>query len=195
MAIASHFRAIRRALRSASGFGRFGRDDNGVTAVEFALVALPFFALLFVTIQIGIVYFAGQALEGAVTTASRMIRTGQAQQQNFDAAKFKNLICAEVDTLFNCSDLSVDVQTIKTFGAADLSPPIDKVTGNLKLDPKYAPGDGGDIVVVRTFYEWPVFTKLLGLDLGNLADGNHLLSATTAFRNEPFAWKSAGAGP
>jgi Flp pilus assembly protein TadG len=195
MAIASRLRAIHRALAWASGFCRFGYDDRGVTAVEFALVALPFIALLFATIQIGLVFFAGQALEGAVTTASRMIRTGQAQQLNFDAGKFKEQICAQIGTLFDCPELTVDVQTIKAFGAADLSPPIDKATGNLNVDPKYAPGDGGDIVVVRTFYEWPLFTQLLGFNLSNVADGNHLLSATTAFRNEPFPWKSAGAGP
>ena len=73
-------------------------------AVEFGLVALPFFALLFAIIQVGLVFFAGQALEGAVATASRMIRTGQAQQQNFDAAKFKDQICTQIETLFNCPE-------------------------------------------------------------------------------------------
>ena len=49
-------------------------------------------------------------------------------------------------------------------------------------------GKGGDIVVVRAYYEWPTFSKLLGLNYSNLSDGNHLLAATAAFKNEPFPW-------
>jgi Flp pilus assembly protein TadG len=195
MAIAVRARAAATRLEVVVRLARFRRDENGATAVEFGLIALPFFAILFAIIQAGLVFFAGQVLDSAVANASRLIRTGQAQQQNFDAAKFKDQICEQVDALFSCPDLKIDVQRFKTFGDVDLSPPIDKATGNFKMDPKYQPGDGGDIVVVRTFYEWPVFTKLLGFDLTNLANGNHLLSAVTAFRNEPFPWKSAGAGP
>jgi hypothetical protein len=50
----------------------------------------------------------------------------------------------------------------------------------------YNPGSGGDIVVVRLFYQWPLFVTGLGLDITNLSGSKRLLSATAAFRNEPF---------
>ena len=43
-------------------------------------------------------------------------------------------------------------------------------------------------MVVRAYYEWPTFVTGLGNNLGNMPDGNRLLVATAAFRNEPFSW-------
>ncbi len=51
----------------------------------------------------------------------------------------------------------------------------------------YQPGGPGDIVVVRLFYQWPVYVSLLGFNLSNLNGGKRLLVATAAFRNEPYA--------
>ena len=45
---------------------------------------------------------------------------------------------------------------------------------------------GGEIVVVLAFYEWPIHANILGLGLATLSNGKHLIAATTAFRNEPF---------
>ncbi len=39
--------------------GRYRRDSKGATAIEFAFVALPFFALLFAIIETALVFFAG----------------------------------------------------------------------------------------------------------------------------------------
>ena len=73
-----------------------------------------------------------------------------------------------------------------TFDRIDLSVPV--TDGNLNVQENYDPGKGGDIVVVRAYYEWPVFVRLLGNDLSTLSNGTHLLVATAAFRNEPFPW-------
>lgn len=168
--------------------GRFGRDQRGATAVEFGLVAIPFIALMFAILETALVFFAGQTLETATINAARLIRTGQAQQQGLSAAAFKDKVCSQVMALFDCTaQLKVEVSTFPSFATVDLSKPVD-AGGNLKTSFNYAPGKGGDIVVVRAFYEWPVFVKLLGLDLSNMGNGSHLLSATAAFRNEPFPW-------
>lgn len=175
-------------IAAASGLKRFRQDKSGATAVEFGLVALPFIGLLFAILETALVFFAGQTLETAVADASRLIRTGQAQQQGFDANDFKDKICERVMALFGCdSDLVFDVRTYQTFDSIDLTKPVDE-NGNLQTNFTYQPGKGGEIVVVRAFYEWPTFSTLLGLDLSNMADGKHLLAATAAFRNEPFPW-------
>ena len=170
------------------GLARFRRDQTGATAVEFGLVAAPFLALMLAILETSIIFFAGQTLETAVSNAARLIRTGQAQQQGFDANKFKDQICMQVMALFDCNgELVFDVRTYQTFDSINLNKPVD-ANGNLKTDFVYQPGKGGEIVVVRAFVEWPTFSKLLGLNFSNLADGNHLLAATAAFRNEPFPW-------
>jgi Flp pilus assembly protein TadG len=181
--------AERRGL--AQVVRRFGRDERGATAVEFGIVAIPFIALMFAVIETALVFFAGQALETATSNAARLIRTGQAQQLGLTAATFKDLICGQLTYLFDCpGGLYVDVKKYDSFAEVDISRPI-APDGNLKTAPTdytYQPGGGTDIVVVRTFYEWPTFVAKLGNNMGDLADGKHLLAGTAAFRNEPFPW-------
>ncbi len=50
---------------------RFGRNRHGSAAVEFAIVAPIFFALIFAIIEKAIVFFAGQVLESAVQDSVR----------------------------------------------------------------------------------------------------------------------------
>jgi Flp pilus assembly protein TadG len=173
-------RPIRRARRS------FRKDSSGATAVEFALIALPFIAMMGAIIETGILYFADSALDNATSEASRLIRTGQAQQSGFDAAAFRQKVCDGVTPLFTCSGIKVDVRTTTDFSSADVGTPV-KADGSFD-DSKfqYDAGHGTDIVVVRVYYEWPAMLNLLAKD--SSLNGNHLLAAVTAFRNEPFSW-------
>ena len=165
----------------------FRRDRSGATAIEFGLVALPFTALMFAVLETAIVLFANHALDTATGDAARLIRTGQAQQQGFSADAFRQKICDSASILFDCDSIKVDVQRYPTFGTVDLSTPLDE-NGNFVDNARYLPGNGGDVVVVRAFYEWPVVVKLMGHDLTNTPSGRRLLAATAAFRNEPFPW-------
>ena len=76
--------------------GRFIRQRDGATVVEFGLVALPFLGLLFAILQTALVFFAGQVLQTAVTNASRLIMTGQAQTGGYTAASFQNAVYAQI---------------------------------------------------------------------------------------------------
>jgi Flp pilus assembly protein TadG len=172
---------------------RFARREDGTTAIEFGLVAAPFFALLFAIIETAMVFFAGQTLETAVSDSGRLIMTGQAQQQGFDQAAFKKKICdpaqptqSLLTALFDCSKLVVDVRKYTNFSAAQTGKPLD-AGGNLTGPFQYQPGCSGDIVVVRLMYPWPTYVSLLGLNLSDMAGGDRLLMATSAFRNEPFS--------
>ncbi len=51
----------------------------------------------------------------------------------------------------------------------------------------YNPGGPGDIVMLRLYYQYPVFVNLLGFNLSNLNGGLNLLAATAVFKNEPYA--------
>lgn len=175
-----------RAFARSSLLGRFGRDRNGATAVEFALIAAPFFGIMFATLQTAILFFAAQTLETAVADSSRLILTGQAQSASFDAAAFKQAVCGRLVMFSNCtSDMYIDVRTAANFGNADMSKPIN-ASGDFVNNFTYQPGAAGDIVVVRAMYQWPVYVSLLGLHLANMNGGKRLLMATAAFRNEPF---------
>jgi Flp pilus assembly protein TadG len=165
---------------------RFLRRNDGAAAIEFAMVAAPFLALVFAILQTAVVFFAGQALETAAADSARLIMTGQAQQQGFSQAQFKEQVCSRVYGLFDCaSGIQVDVRTYSSFSAINNAKPID-ANGNLNLTASYQPGGPGDIVVVRLLYQWPVYVSLLGLNLADMAGNSRLIIATAAFRNEPY---------
>ncbi len=180
--------AFSRRAAGRGALARFGRNQKGATVVEFALVAAPFFALMFAIIETALLFFADQALDTAVSSAARLIRTGQAQEDSMSATAFKNDICNRMVGLLDCENgLKVDVQKYSDFDSIDLATPVD-ADGNLNVTENYNAGHGGDIVVVRAYYQWPVFVGLLGNNLGDMPNGTHLLVATAAFRNEPFSW-------
>ncbi len=164
---------------------RFARQNRGTSTVEFALVATPFLSLTFGIIQTAIVFFAGQTMETAASVAGRLVMTGQAQQQGWNAAQFKQQVCNQLQAIFNCSSgLYIDVETYASFASANLSLPIvDGVLDSASLG--YHPGAPGDVVVVRLYYQYPVYFNVLGLN--NLTGGLNLLSAASVFQNEPYA--------
>jgi Flp pilus assembly protein TadG len=175
----------RGALGSSKAF-RFLQRDDGAAAVEFALVAAPFIALLFAIMETALVFFAGQTLETATADSARLILTGQAQSQGLTQATFKQQVCAKIYGLFDCANgVYVDVKTYSTFAAADMSKPVDS-NGNLVNNFGYAPGGPCAIVVVRLIYQFPVYVSLLGFNLSDMSGGKRLLIATSVFRNEPY---------
>ncbi len=110
--------------------------------------------------------------------------------------QFKTALCAQLTPVFDCpGGVTLDIRTYANFNAASTDglkiPTKTDTDGKIKLDTsntQFVPGKGGDIVVVRAYYSWPVFVNRLGNNLANMPDGTHLMVATTAFRNEPFPW-------
>ncbi|MGY4627759.1 TadE/TadG family type IV pilus assembly protein [Bradyrhizobium sp. USDA 4486] len=173
----------RRRGRCAAFLG----DSNGATAVEFALVAAPFLALIIALIQTFLVFFAQQLLESVVRQSARLIMTGQVQSAQMTQAAFKQKVCDQVVIFFSCSGLMVDVQVANSWTTADTSmPPLTfNAQGQVTNNWQFNPGDAGDIVVLRVTYVWPVVLGPLGFNLSNLSNGNRQIMASAAFQNEP----------
>jgi Flp pilus assembly protein TadG len=164
---------------------RFRRNRRGSAAVEFALVAPAFFALLFAIIETALVFFAGQVLETISVNSARMIMTGQAQTAGYQQADFKTYVCNQIPALFTCANVYVDVQSYSSFSNVTMSSQID-ANSNFVNNMHYSPGIQGQIVVVRLFYQWPLFVTGLGYNISNLAGHMRLLAATSVFCNEPY---------
>jgi Flp pilus assembly protein TadG len=165
---------------------RFRRNRRGSAAVEFALVAPIFFALLFAIIETAMVFFASQVLETATQDSARMIMTGQAQTAAYTQAQFKTYVCGRLSGMFDCANgVYVDVQNYPAFSSVAIVDPID-AGRNFIPAMNYNPGNAGDVVVVRLFYKWPLFVTGLGYNIANLTGSKRLLTATAAFRNEPY---------
>jgi Flp pilus assembly protein TadG len=165
---------------------RFRRNRRGSAVVEFALVAPIFFGLLFAIIELAMVFYASQVLETVTQDSARQIMTGQAQLASFTQGQFKNLVCSKVVAMFDCvNGISIDVQSYSSFASINIADPID--AGKNFVPPNnYLPGGPSDVVVVRLFYQWPLFVTGLGFNVSNLSGSKRLLTATAAFQNEPY---------
>ncbi len=164
---------------------RLRRDRKGATAVEFAFVALPFFALMAAVMETALVFFASIMLENGLTQAAREIRTGQVQVSGGSADAFRDGLCGRTAGILDCQRLQIDARTLGSFGGAPGLPigSDGQVNGD---DFSFTPGNAGDIVMVRVFYEWQLVVPGFGIGLANMAGNKRLLTATIAFRNEPF---------
>jgi Flp pilus assembly protein TadG len=166
---------------------RFITQSEAGTTIEFALLAAPFVAGLFAILQTALVFFAGQTLETAAAASARLIFTGQAQTAGWTAAQFKSQVCNQIHGVFNCSNgVYVDVETYPSFSAVNTGMPISNGQFNSSAL-GYNPGGPGDIVMLRLYYQYPVFVNLLGFNLSDLTGGYNLFAATAVFKNEPYA--------
>ena len=170
---------------------RFHRDRRGSAAVEFALIATPFFALLFAIIETSTVFFAGQVLETGLQDSARLLYTHQAQDAGMTAQQFKDDLCARVAVLMTCSIIGVDVKFYTAGTAITITDPIDG-SGNYDSSGfayQTPPSGSTATVVARAFYQWPLYVTGLGYNIANIGRSGtspkRLLAATAAFHVEP----------
>lgn len=162
---------------------RFARARRGAVTVEFAFVAIPFLMLIFAIIELGLVFLVSLTLENAIMDVGRTIRTGEVQTAGGTAATFKTAVCTEMSWLgASCSAaLSLDVRTFTAFSASGTA-----LTTAKPNTPCWDPGGPSSIVLIRAYYNWPLVTPLMQTGLQS-ANGRRMLTAATAFSNEPYS--------
>lgn len=157
--------------------------------MEFAIVALPFFAILLAVLSVSLTFFAQQGVETAAATLGRSLLIGETKAGTLSKAQFKALACTNLPAYLRCSNLLVSVDRSSDFAsvstaapnitfAADGSP-IDSMPYNL--------GSAGDILTLRLLYVWPLPSIALGFDLSTLPNGRRLLIATSITKTEQYS--------
>jgi Flp pilus assembly pilin Flp len=199
-----------RALNHSKQFGRrLGRDESGVTAIEFAMVGLPFFMMLFGIMTVGLYFFSVFNLENAVETAARPFRTGAAGTKYpltnatviaQSKSNFKKDVCDQLAPFFDCSKLRirlVNVTLLQKTTPGEL-PTVGKCLVKsvptatspdilVPLDQTEFNGvQQSDTVVLTACYEMDLLKSIPFMNLGNMPSGAMMLQAATAFKAEPF---------
>lgn len=170
---------------------RFQKAQEGATAIEFALLAIPFFMLLFAILELAIIFFISSTLSHAVSESGRLIRVGNFQ--NCGPAAFKASVCSRMSGVGNCNRLRIDVVSNPSFSTITLADAPNPPVGTAGAPPPAIPnGDydetsAGDPVVVRGVYYHSLILPPALTRLENLPNtGTHVITTSTAFRNEPF---------
>jgi Flp pilus assembly protein TadG len=189
--------SLARGTRKAEKAGlpaRFVRDQRGSTAMEFALLAIPFALLVFAILE-SCISFAGQEVMANITDdVARQLRTGQIRSANVNDTTLKQLICSRLQIVVaaNCPGLAVDLREYATFADAaqagfkiqDGDIVLTQGTGTTNFT--VAPGLAESKNMLRVFYRWPVMTDFLAKSMANLKNGNTLHFASVTWQNEPF---------
>lgn len=190
----------RSAPQFRTAIRRFVRSRRGATAVEFALISMPLMILVFGVLELAMILLVSATLDTATDFAARNIRTGVFQQgpatmKGQDG--FRRLVCVNMSWLQQmCTQatpkpgdpdpnpLFVEARTFDSYVAAGALQRRDPNT----FDPQktdWCAGNPEDIVVVTTYFKWPIVTPLIRPLFKNY-EGGRMISSTRLFRNEPF---------
>lgn len=162
------------------------KAKEGSTAIEFSLMAVPYLVLSLGIIELGIMYASASMLEGATTSASRMIRTGQLQQSGSAAPQedFENALCAYADVLLDCTRVVVEVIPMQSYmDYGDLAPQFD-ANGNM-ISAGFNAGGSSDRILIRTAYRYQMLTPFVGQLLAPPV-GERLFMSTLVLQTEPY---------
>lgn len=178
-----------------NGLRRYRKSTKGATAVEFALVAFPFFYVLGAICETGLMLFTEYVMQNAVQEAARSVRTGQVSTTSgtatVTAADFKTSICNDVSTLISCEgSVSVYVNNATTFASlkTSIADPltIGQQSNGSWSATVYSPGGSKAAATVIATYDWDFAFPFMDF-LGNVFNGEkRRIYGLAIFRNEPF---------
>ena len=194
-------------LRPARLWRRLQRSRDGAAAIEFALLAIPYFMIIFAILETFIAFTGEQLVSNAVDTMSRKLRTGQitaglGRSSDMTRTQFRTAFCNEVSILIKCSSaeiatpdkLYLDVRSFTTFASMPTDLPIVTSGTASSLNTatfQYAPGGPSTINMLRAYYRWQITTDLVRPYITNLRPAgsmptDFLIVATAAYQNEAY---------
>jgi Flp pilus assembly protein TadG len=181
--VRNFFSGVSRLVRKLAG------DEAGSPAVEFALVFPIFIGVVLATMQAGSIFLVKAFFESGAEQAARVVLTNQATG-TMTAAQFKAEICNQLTALFNCGQVTVELEPMPT-GTTNIStllPTFDShgnLVGTPTVDVGANAGAAGTDMLLVVMYPWPVYGGPLGLNFSNLGNGKMLMTSTQVFRIEP----------
>jgi Flp pilus assembly protein TadG len=172
---------------------RFLGDRRGSTAIEFAMLALPFALLVFAILE-SCISFAGQEVMANITDdIARQLRTGQLRQTDIAGNKLRDMICTRLEIMVanTCPGLLVDLRAFATFDDAakagfKISGADIVLTGTTDTTFQVQTGLAESKNMLRVFYKWPVMTDFMASSMANIEGGKTLHFASVTWQNEPF---------
>ncbi len=176
---------------------RFGRDSRAVTAIEFALLALPLFMLIMGGIEFGFEMFSQARLRDTLDRASRMATTGNIDDlgtsgDDIDAFVKTSLTVvkgADVQIVKSHYDSFDQVRKPETKTTSSTQAPYcwQDVNGNKVWDADPSQSDLGganDIINYKVTLTYPALFPLITRTV--TGQSNVVLTGQQTLQNEPF---------
>ena len=164
----------KRRRKGMFSLRRFRKSQDGAAAVEFAMVALPFFGLILAVIELSIFFFASRYLEDGLFNASRKVLTNRLDTASI-CTTFPQEVKNELANWFNPAKLTISVTPLPSFtspgGAIDLN------AGGCTF------GATGQTMIIRATYAYP-FQGFRFISGNPNMGTNYAVTAATAFQVE-----------
>lgn len=162
-------------------------DRRGATAIEFALVAVPFVMIVMAIMEISVMFAANSIMLGATQDAVRAVRTGQVQaisDPDEADAFFRRQLCAHIPIrLVDCNAIQFRVTVLESFAGADTSIEIDE-DGNMDDSTNF--GGEEDVMMVTVLYYHPMISPMTAAFFADSPNNTRLLTGTFVFQTEPY---------
>ena len=163
-------------------------DKSGATAIEFAMVGIPFIFMIIGIIEMALMFTAQSLLEASTAQAARQIRTGAVQQGGGQDA-FTDALCEYASVLIPCDELQFQVVAMNDFGEAqDFPEATFDEDGNLE-DQEFTPGGISDVVMIRVAYRYEIKTPLMQPFLTNDGNSQRVMFSTIVLQTEPYEFE------
>ena len=181
---------------------RFGKNNSGITAVEFAFVLPILLFFIFGIIEFSMVFMAANVLENAANTGTRTGKTGFVDENISREQTIRNSINTRLSGFLDPAKIVIVTRVYKAFGDIGKSEPYADRNENGQYDPGESYTDvnsngswdddmgttglgvAGEIVVYEISYPWQVMTPFMSNILAD--QGLINLSSHIVVRNEPY---------
>ncbi len=181
---------------------RFGHNNSGTTAVEFAFVLPVILLFIFGILEFSMVFMAANVLENAAHTGTRTGKTGYVDANISREQTIRNSINSRLTGFLDPAKITIVTRVYKAFGDIghaepyidldhnnqyDIGESYTDVNANGQWDTDMGTtglGVAGEIVVYEISYPWQVMTPFISQMLTN----NGLINLTShiVVRNEPY---------
>jgi len=175
-----------RLAKSAANF----RDDDGVAAVEFAMLSPAFIAMILVATLVAVIFMAKSELDYATQRVARLVMTRQVTT----ASALQTQLCNYISGIFDCTALMVNLTQYSGNGnslspgnsaAINTTTPVLTYNASGKVSNAWNTqfGNAGSIMVLQVMYQYPMISGML-FNLATQANGSDLIVSTAVFVNE-----------
>lgn len=199
--------AVAPGGRRKRAFSTFFRSKDGAAAIEFAILAIPYFIIVFAILETFVAFAAEQLVGNAVDTMSRKLRTGAitynlGRTTDMSQTQFRQAFCNEISILISCSaseiatpnKLWIDARSFPSFALmAVTAPGIPKtLSGDLNtLSMAFSPGGANTTNMLRVYYKWSVITDLVRPYVTNIRPSNgtqayYLIAQGNIYQTEDY---------
>lgn len=154
-------------------------NKKGQTTVEFAMVALLLFTLLFALIDLALMFWVNLTMQSAVREGARYAITGQAGEGGDRRAAMIGKIKEAAGDLYDKNMHSPKDPSVSVLTPASTKDLFSNYTGSPVADT----GGQDEIIIVSLTYSWPLLTPVLS---PLFSDGNYTFTVRATMKNEPW---------